>query len=136
MKKQILLLLFAAAMLFASSCSFTTAHIKDVKMCREMTGDQCSDDNPVFDNDDPVIYVTCIVGNAPQDTRVTFSWYYTERDPIEIDVVSVELKDGGTFPVYSSLSAPYEGWPDGKYEVVIAIEGFEDKAVKKSFKVE
>ncbi len=128
--------MFAAVLLLANSCSFTSAHIKDVRMCTELSVDQCSDDDPVFDNDDPVIYVSCIVKNAPSETTITFSWYYTERDPIEIDVVSVELKESGSYPVYSSLSAPYEGWPDGDYEVVIAIEGFEDKAVRKTFKVD
>lgn len=136
MKTLISFVSVVLAAFIMNSCSFTTAHFKDVKMCTQLSDDACSSDNPVFATSDPVIYVSCNVANAPSDTKVNFAWYYTTGERIEIDVAAVTLEDGGNLPVYSSLSAPDEGWPPGDYEVIVSIEGFEDKAVTKTFKVE
>jgi len=135
MKQIIGLSLIIAACAVFQSCSFTTASIREIKLCTQLSNDVCADDNPVFTTDDPQIYVSCIVNNAPQDTKIIFGWYYTDGEQIEIDEVSVSISDSGTYPVYSVLSAPYSGWPSGNYEVVISIDGFEDKTQVKSFKV-
>jgi len=104
-------------------------------MCTELNDSKCDSDNPIFGIEDQTIYVSCTIKNAPSDTKVNFSWYYTTGERLEIDIVSITLSESGTFPVYSSLSAPYEGWPEGDYEVIIAIEGHEDKTVTKKFEV-
>jgi hypothetical protein len=135
MKRIISLSFIIAAVIAFQSCSLTTASISDIKLCIQLSNDVCADDNPVFTTDDPQIYVSCIVNNAPQDTKIIFGWYYADDERIEIDEVSVSLSDSGTYPVYSVLSAPYSGWPPGSYEVVISIDGFEDKTQVKSFKV-
>lgn len=136
MKKIIHVLLITALALVLQNCSFTTANLQDVKMCNELSGDACSGDNSIFSVDDPMLYVSCSLHNAPDDTKVNFTWFYTTGERFEIDAVSVTTDgSGSTYPLYSSLSAPYEGWPEGDYEVVIAIEGYEDKTVTKTFKV-
>lgn len=127
-------LLFLAWVII-QGCSFTTAHIRDVKMCNEFINDGCTNDNPSFSASDPVFIVSCIVANAPSETKITFSWFYTTGERIAIDEASVTLSEGGTYPVHSSLSAPADGWPKGDYEVVISIEGFENKTVTKPFTV-
>jgi len=135
MKKFILVVSFFSAIVMFNGCNFTTAKIQDVKICNDLHDNACDSDHPTLSIDDPEFYISCSVMNAPSDTKVKFSWYYTTGERIEIDAVTVHLEEGGSLPVYSSLSAPYAGWPDGDYEVIIQIEGHEDKTVVKTFTV-
>jgi len=136
MKKNILLIVIAAGTLMFNACNFTSASIKNVKMCNQLNGDACSEDLNVFSMDDPQFTVSCEVTNAPSDTKITFAWFYIEAgERLDIDVVSVSLPDAGTYPLHSTLSAPNAGWPTGNYEVVISIDGFEDKTITKGFRV-
>jgi hypothetical protein len=132
MKKQSVIYCILILFILASC---TTAHIDNVKMCTDLSGDLCDSDKPVFSQNDPVIYVSCELGNAPEGTEIQFAWYYTTGKRLEIDVVSLTLDNSGSYPVHCSLSAPYDGWTEGYYEVVISVVGFEDKTVTKAFEI-
>ena len=136
MKKSIVLCSILAGIMLFQACNYTSATIKNVKMCNQLNGDACSENVNVFSTDDPQFALSCDVTNAPSDTKITFAWFYIEADErLEIDVVSVTLPDAGTYPLHSSLSAPNAGWPTGNYEVVISIDGFEDKTITHGFRV-
>ena len=116
--------------LLFTGCEFevTTANISDVKLCARLTGDICSEDNPVFSPNESQFYVSCELKNAPENTYVTFVWKYVEGSPIVIDEVTLNSSHYGiNVNLKSSLSRPNNGWPTGKYEVVIMV-GKNDKA--------
>ena len=121
-----------------TSCEFdvTTANIKDVKTCVYISGDLCDQENLVFNPNDPQIYVSCKLKNAPENTLVTFIWTYVEGDPIIIDEVTLNSSDYGIdVDMSSNLSRPNNGWPVGKYEVVIKIGDNDSSPKLKHFEV-
>ncbi|MFK5855330.1 MAG: hypothetical protein QM503_04300 [Bacteroidota bacterium] len=126
------------ASIILSSCEFevTTAHIKDIKTCIYLNGDLCEHENPIFSPNDPQIYVSCKLKNAPENTLVTFVWTYVEGNPIIIDKVTLNSSDYGIdVDLNSRLSQPNSGWPIGSYEVVISIGNNDSSPHIKSFEV-
>lgn len=126
------------ASIILTSCEFevTTAHIKDVKTCVYISGDLCDQENSVFNPNDPQIYVSCKLRNAPENTLVTFVWTYVEGNPIVIDEITLNSSDYGiNVDMNSSLSRPNNGWPKGNYEVVIKIGDNDGSPKVKTFKV-
>ena len=120
------------------SCEFevTTAHIKNIKTCVYLSGDLCDNENPVFNTNDPQIYVSCKLKNAPENTLVTFIWTYVEGGLIIIDKVTLNSSDYGIdCNMSSNLSKPNNGWPIGKYEIIIKIGNNDDSLQVKSFEV-
>jgi len=134
--KFIILLMFAGIILTSCEFEVTTAHINDIKTCVYLSGDQCDQENLVFNTNDPQIYVSCKLKNAPENTLVTFIWTYVEGDPIIIDKVTLNSSDYGIdVDLSSNLSKPNNGWPIGKYEVVIKVGNNDDSTQIKSFEV-
>lgn len=123
--------------LFFVACSVTTANIDDVKVCTSISDNQCPSDNPVFNTNTPEIFISCHLNNAPENTEVEFAWFYYGQQKIAID--AVKLSSGskiGTLNLQSSLSKPSNGWPQGKYEVVLSIVGFDKEPFVKTFSVQ
>jgi len=121
-----------------TSCEFevSTAHINDIKTCVYLSGDLCDNENPIFNTSDPQIYVSCKLKNAPENTLVTFIWTYVEGDPIIIDKVTLNSSDYGIdVDMSSNLSKPNNGWPIGKYEVVIKVGNNDSTPHVKTFEV-
>lgn len=131
--------LLVLAIMLITSCEFevTTAHIEDITICTALDGDICESNTPIISSSDPNIYVSCKLKNAPQNTIVTFIWKYTDgEDPIIIDEITLNSSDiGVNVDLNSSLSKPYNGWPNGKYEVEISIDGDENDPRIKYFEV-
>ncbi|NQU33438.1 MAG: hypothetical protein HQ521_09410 [Bacteroidetes bacterium] len=109
-----------------SSCEFevTTAYLADIKTCVNLSDECCNKNDHVFNTDDPQIYVSCKLINAPNNTFVNFVWKYVDGETIIIDDVTLNYSDLGiNLDLNSRLSKPYNGWPIGKYEVEISVEG-------------
>ncbi|MDF1551168.1 MAG: hypothetical protein P1P88_25330 [Bacteroidales bacterium] len=136
MKKILYVSTVILVMFYLSNCNVSTANISDVKMCETIDGNQCNTDNSVFTHESPAFYCTCVVNNAPDGTKLTFSWYYLGDEKTLIDAVSVEVPGGSsTYTMQSNLSAPDAGWPAGKYEVVLDLGTDNSQPVTKSFEV-
>ena len=122
-----------------SSCEYsvTTAHIENPRMCSRLTGELCEENKTVFSSDEEFIYISCNLNNAPDNTIVTFLWKYIgEVDTIIIDEVSLNSSDKGVnLNLSSNLSRPYNGWPQGNYEVEIIIEDSQKDPVFHKFEV-
>jgi hypothetical protein len=120
-----------------NSCTVSTANITDVKLCEKLQDGLCPTDQDVFSTTTPKFYVSCILRNAPDDTEVTFSWYYFGDEKILIDEVTISSEDkGATVNLQSNLSIPDNGWPVGEYEVVIKIHTDNSEPISRNFKVE
>lgn len=137
MKKNFLNLAVLSVTLFMAACSVTTANVDDVKVCTSISDNQCPSDNPSFTTSTPEIYISCHLNNAPENTEVEFAWFYLGQQKIAIDAVKLNSGSNiGTLNLQSSLSKPFNGWPQGDYEVVISIVGFDKDPIVKSFSVQ
>ena len=111
-----------------------SAHIEDVKICKTLNSDQCTNDKPVFDVNTAQIVISCKLKNPPMETRVQFSWFFISDERTEIDAVVVNSgEEIGTLDLNSSLNKPSNGWPKGDYEVVIQILDTEKEPIRKQF---
>ena len=136
MRKVLSILAVFFVVLFIVSCSATTAHIDNVQMCSSITDNQCSSDVSNFTTITPELFISCKLKNASENTDVNFAWFYHGQQKIAIDQVTMSSGNNiGTLNLQASLSKPTNGWPQGEYEVIISIVGFE-KDVVKSFSVQ
>jgi hypothetical protein len=78
------------------------------------------------------IIVYGILNNAPDDTVVTFVWYYGDE---EVDRVSFDANGSSGVYVYSTLPNPGE-WPTGEYKAEIYIDEREKPDETVEFTVE
>ena len=135
--KSILLLVTTSLIITSCEVEVTTAHIENITICTTLDGETCESNNPIISPSDPNIYVSCELQNAPQNTLITFIWKYTDgEDPIIIDEIILNSSDiGVNVNLNSSLSRPYNGWPIGRYEVEVSIDGDENDTLIKYFEV-
>ncbi len=137
MKKSSFLILFLFTIpIFISNCNISTANISDIKVCDNIHELQCPSDNPVFSCSTPVIYVSCILKNAPAGTPVKFALYYVPQGDEAIAEITIESKPGSTNEIYSEFSAPDIGWHAGAYKVVLSVDTDNSEPISKTFKVE
>lgn len=111
-----------------------SAHIEDVKICKTLNSNQCTNDKPVFDVNTAQIVISCKLKNPPMETRVQFSWFFISDERTEIDAVVVNSgEEIGSLDLNSSLNKPSNGWPKGDYEVVIQILDTKKEPIRKQF---
>ncbi len=121
---------------YGCECSFSTARLTDVKVCTSLEGNLCSQDKTNIEATSPVIYASCVLKNAPQNTDVKFTWFYYGDSKFEIDSVILSSGDNiGNIDMNSSLSIPYNGWPLGVYEVEIQIVNDTSEPIVKQFNI-
>lgn len=138
--KKFILSFAAITMMFAINgceCSVSTATITDAKVCTTLEGNLCNQDNTTLPSSAQVIYASCVLKNAPENTIVKFTWSYLGEKTIEID--SVELSTGdkiGNVDMNSSLSVPNNGWPTGLYQITMELVGVSGKPVVKQFNIQ
>lgn len=131
---SILAAVFAVLALSAFSCSVSTASLSDVKTGSALQDKQVVKEVAEFSPGTPTIYVSTKLNNAPDDTKLTFTWRYLEQGGQDIDSVAVVAKNGENI-MNSSLSKPTNGWPAGRYEVVLKLDTQNSKPVHKKFSV-
>ncbi len=139
MKNRLLSMLVVVALVVLTGCktNIDTIHVSKVKMCKHINGNQCYNDRPTFSPSTPEIFVSCQVKNAPEKTRVLFSWFYYGQKKVEITSSTVNSgKKTGVLNLQSSLSKPNNGWPVGEYEIVINIVGSAKEPAVKKFTVQ
>ena len=122
---------------FIVSCNMTTAYIDNPKICTSLTDTKCSIDIRVINTITSDIFASCDLKNATENTEVFFKWYYYGQQEVLIDSVSLSSGNNiGTLNLQSSLSKPTNGWPKGKYKVLINIVGFYKEPIIKEFTIE
>jgi len=131
---SILVAVVTVLALSAFSCSVSTASLSDVKTGSALQQKQVVKEVSEFSPDTATLYVSTKLNNAPDDTKVTFTWRYLEQGGQDIDSVAVVAKNGENL-MNSSLSKPTNGWPTGRYEVVLKLGAKNSKPIHKKFSV-
>ncbi len=132
--------LFVLSTFATNACSFnvSTAALEEVKTCTEVPENQpCASDISQFEKTTPKIFVTSNLKYAPEGTKIKIDWKYLGGGSVkatDIDSITLETKSDTKF-VYSYLSAPTSGWPDGDYEIVLSINTDNSKPVHKQFSI-
>ncbi|NMF60745.1 hypothetical protein [Pseudanabaena yagii] len=132
--------LFGLSAVVTAACSFniSTATLEDVKTCTEAPENQpCASDISQFQNNTPKIFVTSNIKYAPEGTKIKIDWKYLGGESVkatDIDSITLETKSDTKF-VYSYLTAPTNGWPDGNYEIVLSINTDNSKPIRKQFSI-
>ncbi len=126
-----LLITFALA---ACSFSVSTASLSNIKTGSKLVKGEVKKEVRVFPTDAQLIFVSAHLNNAPEDTKVSFTWRYLEGEGQDIDSVEVESKSGEN-RVSSNLTVPDAGWPPGKYEIILELDIDNSKPVHKKFQV-
>ena len=125
-----LLLIFAlSTFIVFQSCSVSTANLSDVKVCTSLSGSECSSDNSTIPSASSVIYCSAKLNNAPEGTKVSFTW---KKDNEDIGTANVETSSGSVNSNWNLQSAP----EPGKYSVTIKINTDNAKPVTKEFTIE
>lgn len=117
--------------------NFSTAKLSDAKICTNLNGNLCDQDNLNIPNTAPTIYASCMLKYASSETKVKFSWMYYGDTKFEIDNVVLDTADNmGTLELHSSLSRPDKGWPKGVYEVIMQVQTDNAKPLVKQFNID
>ena len=135
MKRALLLatvLVFGS--LFLQACQVSTTEVTDVKICDNMTEDQCDADMQIVSATAPAIYCSGQLENAPEGTTLKITWRYLTNDQ-DIDSVTLTAEKSGGGPFSSSLTKPDSGWPSGKYEVVLDLGTDNSEPIHKQFEI-
>lgn len=76
-----------------------------------------------FEPSAPVFYLTGEIRNATIDSVIKAEWYYLETDPITM-ILDAELTlEDANSTFQFNLTKPTNGWPVGKYEVWLYLDG-------------
>ncbi len=121
-----------------AGCNFnvSTAKVVDAKICADLTGNLCEQDNPELPSSVSTIFSSCLLKNATPETKVKFTWIYYGDTKFEIDNVVLDTEDkSGDIELNSSLSRPNNGWPNGVYEVIIQVQTDNSEPLVKQFNI-
>jgi len=82
-----------------------------------------------FKPNTPFIYSCIELVNATKDQIIEVNWFYIMQNNEKIPVNSIKFSGQGSKNVVVSLKKPYTGWPIGKYEEVIFVNGTENTVI-------
>ena len=130
------------AIMFTScgEMNISTANFSNPKMCKELKKSECVEDISVFVSADETINGSVSLNNAPDDSKVTFSWFYVDSVRTMIGSFDTDLSKlnnlGSTYALHCTANRPEGGWPTGKYELEMKLHTDNSKPVIKKFTVE
>jgi hypothetical protein len=125
-------------LLSAAGCNVSTAGLSNIRICEQPDGEQCSSDMSTIDKNTSVFYVTADLDSAPAGTKIKIVWRYLSgeigNEPQDIDSVFLVAEEDAK-NIQSSLERAAEVWPQGEYEVVLAIQTDNAEPIHKNFSV-
>lgn len=135
MKRVFYVLALVALLITAAACSvsFSTANITNASMTTAMVNGKPSDSVTSYSADAPEFVASAILKNAPDDTIVTFVWYYKGQEAYR---VPFDANGESEIYVYSTLTTQLDQWPAGDYKVEMYINEREKPDATVEFTVE
>ena len=111
----VLMLFLLTWLMMGSSCSFSTANVKNALMTTAVDeNNQPADSVTEFDVGSEA-FLSAELHNAPDDTTITFIWYYEGE---ELDRVSIDNQGLSDTMLSSNIVVPQEG----NYSVEVFID--------------
>jgi hypothetical protein len=108
-------------------CSVSTAHLSDVRVCSSINSDsECESDASSFPSSVATLYCSAKLKNAPEKTKVIFTWKF------EDEVIGKADVESGSAVVYSYYKSPGFMKP-GNYSVTVKIDTDNAEPVTKKF---
>ena len=115
----VLMLFLLTWLMMGASCSFSTANVKNALMTTAVDENNQPTDSVTEFVVGEEAYLSAELHNAPDDTTITFVWYYEGG---ELDSVSIDNQGLSDTMLNSSIVVPQEG----NYSVEVYIDDRED----------
>ncbi len=130
----LLALLIVLAIANGGEIGFSTANISQPAMASSVDAStkQPVNKTDVFSTQNPVIYATILVKNAPSDTKITAKWTYVDGS-VDIGTVNFQTTQTSQYVAFH-LTKPDSGFPVGAYKVEIYLNDKLKETMKFSVK--
>ena len=115
---MIISVLMVSVLFMGASCSSTTANVSNAVMTTGIDDNYAPIDNVTDFAVNTDVYVAADLKNAPDDTNITFIWYYEGQQLATKTISSGEVSDA---PLAGYLPADFMSQP-GNYSVEIYID--------------
>jgi len=83
-----------------------------------------------FNPDTPMIFASVEIINAKKSDKIKIKWNFLSAKEEIIPVNSTEFNVLGAKTVLLSIKSPVSGWPTGKYEMRLFVNGVENSSLK------
>nr|WP_320024488.1 hypothetical protein [uncultured Acetobacterium sp.] len=111
-------IMMVSVLFMGASCSSTTANVSNAVMTTGVDDSSMPIDNVTEFPVNTDVYVAAELHNAPDDTNITFIWYFEGQ---EVDSVTINNGDVSDAPLWGILPADLVN-KAGKYAVEIYID--------------
>lgn len=115
---MIISVLMVSVLFMGASCSSTTANVSNAVMTTGIDDNYAPIDNVTEFAVNTDVYVAADLKNAPDDTNITFIWYYEGQQLATKTISNGEVSDA---PLAGYLPASFMSQP-GNYSVEIYID--------------
>ncbi len=116
---SVLMLFLLTWLMMGASCSFSSANVKNALMTTAVDENNQPVDSVTEFDVGATAYLSAELHNAPDDTTITFAWYYEGE---ELDSVSIDNQGLSDTMLSSNIVVPMEG----SYTVEVYIDDRED----------
>ncbi|AWW27659.1 hypothetical protein ACIZ62_16725 [Acetobacterium carbinolicum] len=124
-------IILVSVLFMGASCSATTAKVSNAVMTTSVDDNSMPTDTVTEFPVNTDVYVAAELHNAPDDTNITFIWFFEGQ---EVDSVTINNGDVSDAPLWGILPAELVTKP-GYYGVEIYIDDREDPDTKTEFTV-
>lgn len=83
----------------------------------------------VFNPDTPVIFASAEIIKPAKNTKIRINWNFLKDNSEVIPVNSSEFNISNPKTILTSISNPVTGWPTGKYEMLIFVNGIKNTVI-------
>lgn len=108
-------------------------------VCTYNSLNECQEHQEAFPSTTPDIMVTANLENVVPGTDIDVRWIYQEGElPRSVDIADTVFRksDESITSMYAILRRPDNGWPQGKYEVVLQSDERDVEPVRQNFSIE
>lgn len=83
-----------------------------------------------FNSDTPIIFASVEIIKPEKNNRISVIWNFTGNNSEIIKINSSEFSVSSSKTVLVSINNPISGWPTGKYEMQILVNGIKNSSLK------
>lgn len=122
-----------------TSCSpQNNRHVREVMVCAYNASHECLENQSTFPSATSDLMVTANIENVVEGTIIGVQWIYQEGEldsSVNIANTIFRKSDTSITSMYAILRQPDNGWPQGKYEVVLTSDESNVKSARQEFSI-